>query len=165
MVCCSYISAAGDANGAWLDAPEPLKLWHKHTVLLSAGGEWMSSIDIENAALSHPGVMEAAAVAMPHKKWGERPLLVVVPRQPPGALLATVRCLACTNASSEQAPAAGCHAAPAAGARCFPRCALVALLPCIHMPLDEQLRDSGRAVPLSRCASFFPHWPPCSLPE
>ena len=48
--------------------------------LIKSGGEWISSIDLENTAMGHPDVAEAAAIAMPHPKWGERPLLVVVPR-------------------------------------------------------------------------------------
>ena len=46
--------------------------------LIKSGGEWISSIDLENAALGHPAVAEAAAIGLPHPKWGERPLLVVV---------------------------------------------------------------------------------------
>jgi acyl-CoA synthetase (AMP-forming)/AMP-acid ligase II len=46
--------------------------------LIKSGGEWISSIDLENEAMSHPGVAEAAAIAMPHPKWQERPMLVVV---------------------------------------------------------------------------------------
>ena len=45
--------------------------------VIKSGGEWISSIDIENAALNHPDVVQAAALAMPHPKWDERPLLVV----------------------------------------------------------------------------------------
>jgi len=45
--------------------------------VIKSGGEWISSIDIENAALNHPAVMQAAALGMPHPKWDERPLLVV----------------------------------------------------------------------------------------
>jgi fatty-acyl-CoA synthase len=48
--------------------------------LIKSGGEWISSIAIENIAVAHPDVMEAAAIAIPHEKWGERPLLVVVAR-------------------------------------------------------------------------------------
>ena len=48
--------------------------------LIKSGGEWISSIDLENAAVAHPDIMEAAAIAIPHPKWSERPLLVVVPR-------------------------------------------------------------------------------------
>ena len=49
--------------------------------LIKSGGEWISSIDLENAALSYPGVRQAAAVSVPDPKWGERPLLVVVVEQ------------------------------------------------------------------------------------
>jgi fatty-acyl-CoA synthase len=52
--------------------------------LIKSGGEWISSIAIENIAIGHPEVAEAAAIAVPDEKWGERPLLVVVPR--PGAV-------------------------------------------------------------------------------
>jgi fatty-acyl-CoA synthase len=48
--------------------------------LIKSGGEWISSIVIENIAVAHPDVAEAAAIAVPHEKWGERPLLIVVPR-------------------------------------------------------------------------------------
>ena len=48
--------------------------------LIKSGGEWISSIDLENTAVSHPDIAEAAAIAMPHPKWTERPLLIVVPR-------------------------------------------------------------------------------------
>lgn len=51
--------------------------------LIKSGGEWISSIDLENAAVSHPAVAIAAAIAVPHPKWDERPLLAVVLR--PGA--------------------------------------------------------------------------------
>jgi acyl-CoA synthetase (AMP-forming)/AMP-acid ligase II len=51
--------------------------------LIKSGGEWISSIAIENIAMAHPDVLEAAAIAVPHEKWGERPLLIVVPK--PGA--------------------------------------------------------------------------------
>lgn len=46
--------------------------------LVKSGGEWISSIDLENAAISHPAVANAAVVAMPHPKWDERPVLVAV---------------------------------------------------------------------------------------
>lgn len=48
--------------------------------LIKSGGEWISSIDLENAAIGHPDIAEAAAIGLPHPKWDERPLLVVVPR-------------------------------------------------------------------------------------
>jgi 3-(methylthio)propionyl---CoA ligase len=46
--------------------------------VIKSGGEWISSIDLENIAMAHPAVFEAAAIASPHPKWDERPLLVVV---------------------------------------------------------------------------------------
>ncbi|MEM8986004.1 MAG: long-chain-fatty-acid--CoA ligase [Pseudomonadota bacterium] len=49
--------------------------------VIKSGGEWVSSIDIENAALSHPGVARAGVIGVYHEKWQERPLLVVV-REP-----------------------------------------------------------------------------------
>ena len=45
---------------------------------IKSGGEWISSIEIENAALNHPEVANAAAIAAPHPKWQERPLLIAV---------------------------------------------------------------------------------------
>ncbi len=51
--------------------------------VIKSGGEWISSIEIENLAVSHPDVFEAAVIAIPHPKWQERPLLLVHPR--PGA--------------------------------------------------------------------------------
>jgi 3-(methylthio)propionyl---CoA ligase len=46
--------------------------------VIKSGGEWISSIDIENIAMAHPAVAMAACIALPHPKWDERPLLVVV---------------------------------------------------------------------------------------
>jgi fatty-acyl-CoA synthase len=46
--------------------------------LVKSGGEWISSIDLENALMSHPKVLEAAVIALPHPKWQERPLALVV---------------------------------------------------------------------------------------
>ncbi|WP_030168742.1 long-chain fatty acid--CoA ligase [Streptomyces sp. NRRL S-813] len=51
--------------------------------VIKSGGEWISSVDLENALMSHPDVAEAAVVAVPDDKWGERPLATVVLK--PGA--------------------------------------------------------------------------------
>ncbi|HEY4368672.1 MAG TPA: 3-(methylthio)propionyl-CoA ligase [Steroidobacteraceae bacterium] len=48
--------------------------------VIKSGGEWISSIELENIAVAHPAVAQAAAIAFPHPKWQERPLLVVVPK-------------------------------------------------------------------------------------
>lgn len=49
--------------------------------LIKSGGEWISSVDMENLAMGHPEVLMAAAIAMPDDKWGERPFMVVVPKE------------------------------------------------------------------------------------
>ncbi|MEN9526262.1 MAG: hypothetical protein RLY56_213 [Pseudomonadota bacterium] len=59
--------------------------------VIKSGGEWISSIDIENIAMGHPGVAMAACIAVPHPKWDERPLLVVVRK--PGADVTAERLL------------------------------------------------------------------------
>ena len=46
--------------------------------VIKSGGEWISSIDLENAAVGHPEVIEAAAIGVAHPKWDERPIVVVV---------------------------------------------------------------------------------------
>ncbi|WP_282608905.1 3-(methylthio)propionyl-CoA ligase [Pelagibius sp. Alg239-R121] len=48
--------------------------------MIKSGGEWISSIDLENAATGHPSVAMAAVIGVAHQKWDERPLLLVVPR-------------------------------------------------------------------------------------
>jgi fatty-acyl-CoA synthase len=48
--------------------------------LVKSGGEWISSIDLENVVMTHPGVQEAAVIGAHHPKWDERPLLIVVPK-------------------------------------------------------------------------------------
>jgi fatty-acyl-CoA synthase len=48
--------------------------------VIKSGGEWISSIDLENIAMSHPAVAMAACIGVPHPKWDERPLLLVVKR-------------------------------------------------------------------------------------
>jgi fatty-acyl-CoA synthase len=46
--------------------------------VIKSGGEWISSIDMENALIGHPAVREAVVVGIPHPDWGERPLALVV---------------------------------------------------------------------------------------
>ena len=49
--------------------------------LIKSGGEWISSVDMENALVAHPDVREAAVIAVPHPKWQERPVAVIVARE------------------------------------------------------------------------------------
>ena len=48
--------------------------------MVKSGGEWISSVDLETAIIAHPEVLEAAVIAIPHDRWGERPLACVVPK-------------------------------------------------------------------------------------
>ncbi|WAL96525.1 long-chain fatty acid--CoA ligase [Streptomyces sp. Je 1-369] len=59
--------------------------------VIKSGGEWISSVELENALMSHPDVAEAAVVAVPDDKWGERPLATVVLREGASADYASLR--------------------------------------------------------------------------
>jgi 3-(methylthio)propionyl---CoA ligase len=63
---------------ASIDGDGFLQITDRSKDVIKSGGEWISSIDIENIAVAHPGVAMAACIAMAHPKWDERPLLVVV---------------------------------------------------------------------------------------
>jgi len=65
---------------ATIDADGYVRIADRTKDLVKSGGEWISSIAIEGLIMAHPGVAEAAVIAVPHPKWGERPLACVVPR-------------------------------------------------------------------------------------
>lgn len=73
----------GTGDVATITADGWLVLVDRTKDLVKSGGEWISSIDVENVAIGCPGVANAAVIAVPHPKWYERPLLVVV--KAPGA--------------------------------------------------------------------------------
>ena len=66
---------------ATLDAEGAIKITDRIKDLIKSGGEWISSVDLENALMGHPAVAEAAVIAVPDPKWDERPLAVVVLKQ------------------------------------------------------------------------------------
>ena len=68
-----------------LDAHGFLQITDRSKDVIKSGGEWISSIDLENIAVGHPDVAEAAVIGVRHPKWDERPLLVIVRK--PGAAL------------------------------------------------------------------------------
>lgn len=78
-------ASAFDADG-WFDTGDVstidewgfMQITDRSKDVIKSGGEWISSIDLENAAVGCAGVAEAAAIGLPHPKWDERPLLVVV---------------------------------------------------------------------------------------
>ena len=74
-----------DENG-WFDTGDVAKIHPEGSMeivdrskdVIKSGGEWISSIDLENAAVGHPEVAEACVIGVLHKKWDERPLLLIV---------------------------------------------------------------------------------------
>jgi fatty-acyl-CoA synthase len=66
-----------------IDPDGYLQITDRSKDVIKSGGEWISSIELENIAIGHPAVMEAAVIGVHHPKWDERPLLIVVRK--PGA--------------------------------------------------------------------------------
>ncbi|MFI5337718.1 MAG: 3-(methylthio)propionyl-CoA ligase [Opitutales bacterium] len=90
-VCRAYFKGEGGAilkEGGWfttgdvatLDDDGYMKIVDRSKDVIKSGGEWISSIEVENLALGHPAVAAAAVIGVHHDKWSERPLLVVVRR-------------------------------------------------------------------------------------
>jgi fatty-acyl-CoA synthase len=88
-VAASYYGGAGeeqfDEDGwfdtgdvAHIDANGYMQITDRAKDVIKSGGEWISSIEMENLAVGHPGVAEAAVIGVPHSRWTERPLLIVV---------------------------------------------------------------------------------------
>lgn len=77
---------------ATIDADGFMQITDRSKDVIKSGGEWISSIELENIAMAHPAVHEAAVIAVAHPKWDERPLLVVVKK--PGAELSREALLA-----------------------------------------------------------------------
>ncbi len=69
---------------ATIDANGYMAITDRSKDVIKSGGEWISSIELENLAMGHPDVAEAAVIGVAHSKWDERPLLVIVPK--PGAM-------------------------------------------------------------------------------
>jgi fatty-acyl-CoA synthase len=62
---------------AHIDSDGYMQITDRAKDVIKSGGEWISSIDIENIAVGHPCVACAAAIGLPHPKWDERPLLII----------------------------------------------------------------------------------------
>ena len=88
-----YFKAEADATDAeqWFDTGDvailhpdgTLQLTDRTKDVIKSGGEWISSIDVENIAMAHPAVAMAACIGVRHPKWDERPIVCVVRK--PGA--------------------------------------------------------------------------------
>jgi fatty-acyl-CoA synthase len=70
--------ATGDV--ATIDPHGYMEITDRAKDVIKSGGEWISSIALENTAVGHPDLLEAAVIAAPHPRWGERPLLIAVAR-------------------------------------------------------------------------------------
>jgi len=90
-ICSSYFkreaSPEHDADGWFatgdivtIDPDGYVNIIDRSKDLIKSGGEWISSIELENVASGHPDIAQAAVIGVPHEKWTERPLLIVVPR-------------------------------------------------------------------------------------
>ena len=87
-VCSEYYKAEGDSHDedgwfatgdvATIDARGYMHITDRSKDVIKSGGEWIGSIELENIAVGHPDVFEAAVIGVAHPKWDERPLLVVV---------------------------------------------------------------------------------------
>ena len=72
---------------ASVDAIGNIQIGDRVKDMVKSGGEWISSVDLETAIIAHPGVLEAAVIAIPHPTWQERPLACVVPNDAHGQTL------------------------------------------------------------------------------
>lgn len=87
-ICDSYYKGEGSesfvdgwfktGDVATLDPDGFMQIVDRSKDVIKSGGEWISSIDLENIAVGHPDVVEACVIAVPHPKWDERPLLLIV---------------------------------------------------------------------------------------
>ena len=66
---------------ASIDRHGYIRLRDRTKDVIKSGGEWISSVELENEIMAHPAVAEAAVIGLPHPKWGERPLACVVLRE------------------------------------------------------------------------------------
>ena len=85
----AYYGGVGDEqfdDAGWFDTGDVahidqlgyMQITDRAKDVIKSGGEWISTIDLENLAVGHPEILEAAVIGVPHPKWSERPLLVVV---------------------------------------------------------------------------------------
>jgi fatty-acyl-CoA synthase len=89
-ICSGYFKLEGEGDShtvdGWFDTGDVatidemgyMAITDRTKDVIKSGGEWISSIDVENTAMGHDGVAEAAVIGVPHPKWTERPLLVVI---------------------------------------------------------------------------------------
>jgi fatty-acyl-CoA synthase len=89
-ICSDYFKLEGESEShtadGWFDTGDVatidelgyMAITDRTKDVIKSGGEWISSIDVENTAMGHEGIAEAAVIGVPHPKWTERPLLIVI---------------------------------------------------------------------------------------
>src|SRR5262252_5797458 len=87
-----------------IDADGYMKITDRTKDLIKSGGEWISSVDLENALVGHHAIAEAAVVAVPHPTWQERPLAVVVLKPGAAATAEELRAFLATRFAKWQLP-------------------------------------------------------------
>ena len=116
-VAARYVPPCEEGEGKWtadgwfrtgdvvtLDASGCMKITDRTKDLIKSGGEWISSVDLENLLVGHPSVREAAVVAVPHPKWDERPLAVVVLNEGMSATAEDLRAYVAARVAKYQVP-------------------------------------------------------------
>jgi fatty-acyl-CoA synthase len=79
VVFCWTKRVFSDGDVATIDRYGYVRIVDRAKDVIKSGGEWISSIELEQLALKHAGVAAAAVIGVPHPKWEERPVLIVVP--------------------------------------------------------------------------------------
>jgi len=87
-----------------IDSEGYMKITDRTKDLIKSGGEWISSVDLENTLVGHPAVKEAAVVAIPHVKWVERPLAIVVVQDEAQITPGELRCFLAEKFAKWQLP-------------------------------------------------------------
>jgi fatty-acyl-CoA synthase len=87
-----------------IDSDGYMKITDRTKDLIKSGGEWISSVDLENALVGHPAVMEAAVIAVPHPKWVERPVAVLVVKEDDHITPDELRCFLAEKFAKWQLP-------------------------------------------------------------
>ncbi len=87
-----------------MDPSGCIKITDRTKDLIKSGGEWISSIDLENLIMGHPAVKEAAVIAVPHPKWDERPVAVVVLKDGATATEAELKAFVASKVAKFQVP-------------------------------------------------------------
>src|SRR5262249_32414353 len=94
----------GTGDGGTVEAEGFIRLTDRAKDVIKSGGEWISSMELENLIMAHPAVAEAAVIGVPDDKWGERPLATVVLKPDASVTAADLRAFLATHVPRWQLP-------------------------------------------------------------